>query len=61
MHHGEHWYEAHLFFGYCLYPPLFLTGPTLTFNDFVCQVRHARRPSVRCYLQAVDVSLIAWA
>lgn len=23
---------------YCLYPPLYIAGPIVTFNDFMCQV-----------------------
>lgn len=27
------------YFAYCLYPPLYIAGPIITFNDFVWQVR----------------------
>ena len=47
MCHNEHWYGAAMFAEYCLYPPLYLTGPTMTFNDYVCQARLTRRPPVR--------------
>jgi hypothetical protein len=26
------------FFAYCLYPPLYIAGPIITFNDFIWQV-----------------------
>lgn len=50
LNHSAEWYSAHFFFSYCLYPPLYLTGPTITFNDFVCQLRQPRYPSV-CALE----------
>lgn len=45
--HGEHWRGPLMYLGYCLYPPLYLTGPTMSFNDFVCQSRHSLRIKVR--------------
>jgi D-alanyl-lipoteichoic acid acyltransferase DltB (MBOAT superfamily) len=27
------------FIAYCLYPPLYIAGPIMTFNDFIWQVR----------------------
>lgn len=47
VHHAASWYGAPLYALYCLYPPLYLTGPTITFNDFVCQLRRPRRVTVR--------------
>ena len=47
MPHGEHWRGPLMYLGYCLYPPLYLTGPTMSFNDFVCQSRHSLRIKVR--------------
>jgi D-alanyl-lipoteichoic acid acyltransferase DltB (MBOAT superfamily) len=58
MPHSEAWYGASMFVTYCLYPPLYLTGPTMTYNDFVCQARLTRAPQVHFHpvacIQPVD-------
>jgi hypothetical protein len=47
VHHSEEWHTAPTFLAYCLYPPLYLTGPTITYNDFVCQSRKTQPTAVR--------------
>ncbi|KAJ2780464.1 glycerol transporter [Coemansia javaensis] len=42
--------EEYCFFNYwayILYPPLYLTGPIITFNDFVAQMRRPTLPALR--------------
>lgn len=46
LNHASEWYSIPMYLSYCLYPPLYLTGPTITFNDFVCQLRQPRHPAV---------------
>jgi D-alanyl-lipoteichoic acid acyltransferase DltB (MBOAT superfamily) len=35
----ENEYSLLNFVAYCLYPPLYIAGPIITFNDFIWQVR----------------------
>lgn len=35
---AEHDYSFINFMAYCLYPPLYIAGPIMTFNDFLWQV-----------------------
>jgi D-alanyl-lipoteichoic acid acyltransferase DltB (MBOAT superfamily) len=36
------------FLAYCLYPPLYIAGPIITFNDFVWQVSTRHEPDGLC-------------
>ena len=47
VHHAETSYSLAPFLRYCLYPPLYLTGPTITFNDFTCNIRCVKPVNVR--------------
>lgn len=40
----EEEYSLLNYFAYCLYPPLYIAGPIVTFNDFVWQVRVVLSP-----------------
>lgn len=35
------------FFAYAIYPPLYIAGPIMTFNDFTWQIRHPSPPTRR--------------
>uniref|UniRef100_A0A7S3VI79 Uncharacterized protein n=1 Tax=Dunaliella tertiolecta TaxID=3047 RepID=A0A7S3VI79_DUNTE len=49
-------------FVYCFYPPLYIAGPTITFNDFASQIAAPPRQSARevsaCKTPAKDATLI---
>lgn len=36
--HSDDEYSLLNFIAYCLYPPLYIAGPIMTFNDFIWQV-----------------------
>ena len=36
--HGDEHYSALNYMAYVLYPPLYIAGPIMTFNDFIWQV-----------------------
>lgn len=38
--HPPQFYSFSNYFAYILYPPLYIGGPIITFNDFIWQVRH---------------------
>ncbi|KAF3907665.1 hypothetical protein AA313_de0206394 [Arthrobotrys entomopaga] len=40
------YYNFALYHAYCLYSPLYLAGPIITFNDFVAQNLHAARQAL---------------
>ena len=42
---------------YCLYPPLYIAGPIMTFNDFIWQVSRLLIPG--CSLIEVDPICVA--
>lgn len=37
--HGEEWYTPMWYVSYIMYPPLYIAGPTITFNSFIASVR----------------------
>jgi D-alanyl-lipoteichoic acid acyltransferase DltB (MBOAT superfamily) len=43
----ENEYSLLNFIAYCLYPPLYIAGPIMTFNDFIWQVRPLNREVLR--------------
>ncbi|KAK6539645.1 glycerol transporter [Orbilia ellipsospora] len=44
--HPMTYYNFALYHAYCLYSPLYLAGPIITFNDFVAQNLHAARQAL---------------
>lgn len=41
--HPTDMYSYMNYLAYVLYPPLYIAGPIMTFNDFLWQVRHLLR------------------
>jgi len=45
IYHDIHFYNATNYIAYILYPPLYIAGPIITFNDFLWQLRQPSPPN----------------
>ncbi len=52
-------YSFKNYIAYVLYPPLYIAGPIITFNNFLWQVRRSALCSCRAYSRSTDSKTIA--